>query len=382
MTPRRGRPRDRVVGFASTVALAVAFLIGPGLGAQTTESVWRRATSDRTLRFPADHASHPDYRIEWWYYTGNVRGAEGDRFGFQVTFFRIGVDFAPVNPSRWAVRDLYMAHLAVTDVEGQTFRFAERLSRAGVDLAGAATDRYRVWIEDWEVARDAQGHHLVRAAADGIGVDLLLEETRQPVLHGAGGVSRKGSAAGNATHYYSLPRMATRGTLTLDGREFEVDGVSWMDHEFGTSFLEDGQLGWDWLSLQLGDGSELMVFQLRRADGRADDHSSGTLVDANGVSSHLPRGSFELVPGDTWRSATSGALYPIEWRIAVPSEEIDLTVAAVVPGQELSTTGSTGVTYWEGAVDATGSRAGVPVAAVGYLEMTGYAGPPMSSVLR
>lgn len=350
--------------------------------AQDTVDPWQRAAPDRQLAFPADHASHPDYRIEWWYYTGNVRGPEGERLGFQVTFFRIGVDFAPANPSRWAVRDLYMAHLAVTDVEGRTFRFAERLSRAGVGQAGAATDRYRVWIDDWVVERDGRGQHVIRAVADGIGVDLVLDEGGGPVPHGADGFSRKGPAPGNATHYYSLPRMPTRGTITLDGRQTEVEGVSWMDHEFGTSFLEAGQQGWDWFSLQLDDGSSLMLFQLRRTDGSRDVHSAGTLVEADGTVTALEHGTFELEPGEKWRSVTSGASYPVAWRLAVPSRGLDLNVRALVEAQELSTEGSTGVTYWEGAITATGSRAGDPVDATGYLEMTGYAGRPMSSVLR
>src|SRR6185369_16756486 len=298
----------------------------------------------------------------WWYYTGNVAAADGHRYGYQLTFFRIGVDPSPKNPSRWAVRDLFMTHLAVTDVTGGAYYFRERVNRAAVGWAGAATDQYRVWNEDWQARLDpATGRHILGAAEDGVGVALELEPLKPPVLHGARGYSQKGSEAGNASNYYSLTRVATRGTITVDGRAVEVEGLSWMDHEFGTSFLEPEQLGWDWFSIQLDDGTDLMVFQLRRKDGSRDAHSSGTIVDAAGGAIAIAPGEFDLAPGRVWQSTASGASYPIEWRVTIPSRGIDLTVRAAVEDQELRTERSTGVAYWEGAVDVEGTRDGRPV---------------------
>ena len=335
------------------------------------------------LQLPGDHASHPDYRIEWWYYTGNLAAADGRRFGYQVTFFRVGVDARPANPSRWAVRDLHMAHLALTDVDGGRHLTAERLNRAGVGWAGAATDTLEVWNEEWRVGLEGTTHRLqARENRDGFGVDLRLTPAKPAVAHGRDGFSQKGAQPGNASHYYSLTRLATRGRLFLDGEALDVEGLSWMDHEFGTSFLEPSQQGWDWFSLQLDDDTELMVYVLRQRDGSIDPHSAGTLVDAAGRATALDAGDFRLVPGRVWSSPASGAAYPVAWRVAVPGAGLELRVEAAVDSQELSTGESTGVTYWEGAVTATGTRGGRPVRGRGYLEMTGYAGPPMSEVLR
>ena len=333
---------------------------------------WREATSGYQFAFPRDHASHPDYKIEWWYYTGNVATASGRRFGYQLTFFRVGVDRAPANPSRWAIRDVYMAHLAVSDPQGRRYRFDERLSRSGPGLSGAATDRYEVWNDDWRAGLNAEGQHVLSAAGAGATVTLVLDPGKQPAINGLGGISQKGARAGNASHYYSLTRMPTRGTLAVDGERFEVSGESWMDHEFGTSFLEPEQRGWDWLSIQLDDQRELMLYQLRRADGSRDPRSSGTLVDAQGRTRHLGAADFTLTPGRAVR-APSGATYPVAWTIAVPAHQIALEVSTPLEDQELATTAA-GVTYWEGLIDVRGQAAGRPVAGRGYLEMTGYKG--------
>ena len=199
-----------------------------------------------------------------------------------MTFFRVGVDQAPANPSRWAVRDIHMAHLAVSDPQGGRYRFDERLARSGPGLAGAAADRYEVWNDDWRAGLNAQGQHTLAAASAKAAVELTLDPGKPAVVNGVDGISQKGARPGNASHYYSLTRMPTRGTLVVDGERYEVTGESWMDHEFGTSFLEAEQQGWDWLSIQLDEGRELMLYQLRRSDGTRDPRSSGTLVDARG----------------------------------------------------------------------------------------------------
>ena len=354
---------------------------GQEAGGTLTAEGWRQAAPGYRWRFPRDHGSHPEYRIEWWYYTGNLAAADGRRFGYQVTFFRVGVDPAPENPSRWTVRDLFMAHLAVTDLATGRHLAGERLDRGALGWAGARTDTFDVWNGDWRASLDGGGHRLL--AVDGsFGVDLRLAPGKGPTLHGENGFSRKGPSAGNASQYYSMTRMPTTGRVRLDGEWVDVAGASWMDHEFGTTFLEPGQVGWDWFSLQLDDGAELMVFRLRRADGGPAEHSAGTWVDADGTATSLGRDDARLVPGRRWASAASGAAYPVEWRVEVPARRARFEVAAALDAQEMDTAASTGVTYWEGAVTVTGQVGDRPVRGRGYLEMTGYAGRPMSEVFR
>ena len=346
-------------------------------------SEWQHASPDRVLEFPRDHASHPAYRIEWWYYTGNLDAAGGRSFGYQVTFFRVGVDPAPANPSRWAVRDLYMAHLAVTDLENGRHLFDERLNRAGGGWAGARDDRLEVWNEDWRLWLEGSNHRMELASEDaGFGLALSLVDARPPVLHGGNGFSQKGMSVGNASHYYSLTRMPTTGEVRIGDDTFPVSGSSWMDHEFGTSFLEPSQQGWDWFSVQLDDGTDLMVYQLRQVDGSTHVRSAGTVVGPDGAAQTLGVHDYRLTPGRVWTSPTSPAAYPVEWRVEVPSAALDLSVQAVVDGQELHTEESTGVTYWEGAIRVTGTHEGRTVTGRGYLELTGYAGQPLSEVLR
>jgi predicted secreted hydrolase len=350
-------------------------------GAQQPDG-WRRAEPGRLLHLPGDHASHPEYRIEWWYYTGNLTTTTGRRFGYQLTFFRIGVDPAPSNPSRWTVRDLFMAHFGLTDVEGKRHHGVEKLTRPVLGWAGARTDSYYVWIDDWSVRLKDGRHHLVAAsAAPPLTLDLSLAEGKAPALHGDRGYSQKGSDPGNASHYYSLTRMPTRGTIGFDGERFEVEGASWMDHEFGSSFLEKTQTGWDWFSAQLDDGADLMLYGLRARAGSIDPRSSGTLVARDGHTSSFPAGAFTLTPGRRWTSPSSGASYPVEWLIDVPADQMALTVKAAIDAQEMHAGLQSGVAYWEGAVDISGTHGGRPVTGRGYLEMTGYTGRPMAEIL-
>ncbi|HXE79859.1 MAG TPA: lipocalin-like domain-containing protein [Vicinamibacterales bacterium] len=342
---------------------------------------WQQASPGRRISLPGDHRSHPEYRIEWWYYTGTLHAREdGRRFGYQLTFFRIGVNVEPPTPSRWAVRDLHMAHFAITDVEAARHVATERLNRSGPGWAGASETTYRVWNETWFAQLEGTEHRL--SASDpgsGLAIELRLREGRSPVRHGIDGFSQKGSSPGNASYYYSITRMPTEGTLTVGGRTHEVTGTSWMDHEFGTTFLERNQAGWDWFSVQLADGRDLMVFQLRNRDGSSDARSSGTLVSREGARP-LDANDIRLEPLRRWKSPSSGASYPVEWRVALPREDLRLHVRAVIDAQELHGLPS-GVTYWEGAVDIEGESRGAPASGVGYLEMTGYGGRPMGEVM-
>jgi len=359
--------------------LLVLVTVLSALGSLATGKTWKQAEPGYRYEFPRDHASHSDYGLEWWYYTGNLRASNGHLFGYQLTFFRIGLDFAPENPSRWAVRDLFAAHLAVTDLTRQTFRFEEKMNRAGIGWAGAATDTYRVWNEDWEVRLTGPQTHSLRAGTPDLGIEVDLLETGQPVIHGENGISRKGKTPGNGSHYYSLTRMPTKGRLFLAGEVFQVEGQSWMDHEFGTTFLEEGQSGWDWFAIQLDNGTDLMLFQLRRRDGSIDTSSSGTMVLPGRRPVPIRFGEFGLERLRSWKSE-SGATYPVAWRISIPAEGMSLTLEAALLDQELRTAG-TGVTYWEGATRISGTWRGRPVTGKGYLEMTGYTGKPMGRVM-
>ena len=342
---------------------------------------WREAEAGYRYEFPRDHAAHEDYAIEWWYYTGNLQAKDGRRFGYQLTFFRIGVTRQPANPSRWAVRDLYMTHFAISDIEQKRFHSFDRINRAGVGWAGAATDAYRVWNEDWSARLDGRDHVLSASNGD-YKLDLRLTPAKPEVRHGENGISQKGPSAGNASHYYSLTRLETAGQLTVGGETFEAAGLSWMDHEFGTSFLEEEETGWDWFSIQLDDGRELMLFQIRRRDGQIDPSSSGTLIERDGRATPIRFGEFALTPGDVWRSPASSAEYPTAWTIDLPQNQLKLTVRAAFADQEWRTAESTGVTYWEGSINVEGTAEGRRVGGRGYLEMTGYAGQNMGAILH
>ena len=337
-------------------------------------SPWKQATAGYRFAFPRDHASHPDYKIEWWYYTGNLKAKDGRRFGYQVTWFRVGIDHTPSNPSRWTIRDLYMTHLAVSDAAGQRYRFAEKLSRGGPGLAGADTHRYHVWNEDWTGTLNERGQHVLTAMSKDAGIDLVLDEGKAPAINGVNGISQKGAREGNASHYYSLTRMPTRGTIMVDGERVDVEGLTWMDHEFGTSFLEPEQRGWDWLAIQLSDGRELMLYQLRRADGSRDPRSSGTLVNKDGSTVHLGNDDFTQAPGQARFKSANGTVYPVEWTIGIPAHAITLRVTTPLEDQELSLVRSTGIAYWEGMIDVAGTSGSAKVTGSGYLEMTGYHG--------
>ncbi len=326
--------------------------------------------------FPRDHAAHPAFKTEWWYYTGHLKAGDGRTFGYQLTFFRVGVPpGAPRGPkaSRWRASDVHLAHFAVTDVGRSAFKFHERLQRGGVGLAWALPDRYEVVNGTWSARLDGTTHRLT-ARGGGEAIDLALTSLKPPVLHGHDGVSRKSACPSCTSHYYSLTRLRTRGTLTVDGARVPVEGLTWMDHEYGSNQLGDDLAGWDWFSVQLDDGSELMLYQLRQADGLPVPESSGTFVRPDGTWTHLPLDAFTLVPTDTWTSPHSRARYPMGWEVEVPRERLTIRIMPALEDQELRTGASTNETYWEGAARVAGTRAGRPVRGDGYVEMTGYAG--------
>ena len=325
---------------------------------------YRQALPGYHYQFPRDHFEHPDFRTEWWYYTGNVHAPDGHRYGFELVFFRQGEHKDPGNVSVWRIDDLYLAHLALTDIDGQRFRYYKRLNRSGPGIAGASAAQSRVWNGNWEAKWDAAtGAQTLSAVAEDIRFMLRLTPRTPPVINGENGVSQKAAGAGKASYYVSLPRLEVAGTLN----GAVVAGTAWMDHEWFTHQLEPDQQGWDWFSIQLDSGAELMLFQLRHADGGADAWSSGTYIAADGRATHLKRADFQLQPLDYWTSPQTGGRYPIRWRITVPSLRITLECAAAMNNQELVAEDASSPSYWEGAVTYSGSSRGA-----GYLEMTGY----------
>ena len=372
MSEKLSRPR-RVSPFIAGLACAV-WLVSTVPVNHILATEFRPALPGYQFRFPHDHGTHDDFQTEWWYYTGHLQAQNGKTFGFQLTFFRRAAahEAAARNPSRWAIRHLYFAHFALTDEGGRRFHFTEKISRAGIDKAGAEAGRLAVWIDDWRVQADGDAH-VLQAQAEGIALRLRLTPEKPPVIHGAGGISRKGDRPGESSHYYSFTRMRTDGTLLLGGASWPVTGVSWMDHEFGSNQLGDAQVGWDWFSLQFADSTELMIYRIRRRDGSVEPASGGTWIRADGAAVPLARDDIAVDVLDHWQSPQSGSRYPGRWRIRVPSARLTVEVAPTVSAQELITSRSTQITYWEGSVTVMGEREGRRVSGLGYAELTGYA---------
>jgi predicted secreted hydrolase len=361
---RPDRPRE----------LKARLSVAESLRGTATEG-FARALTPRAFHFPADHGRHPELRTEWWYYTGNLATAAGRRFGVQLTFFRNSLSpHPPERASRWAANEVYLAHFALTDVQGKRFRSFERLERGALGLAGAQASPFRVWLGDWSTTGPPKGDvalpmHLVATSGGGdiAAIDLTLQAGKPPVLEGDHGLSRKGAEPGQASYYYSLPRMPAAGTVRIggiDGGTFAVSGLAWMDREWSTSSLGPDQVGWDWFSLQLADGRELMLYRLRKKDGSVDSASSGTLIAADGSSRPLTLADVALETSGSWTSPRSGARYPARFHLRLPAFGLDLDVRPLLADQELDTS----FRYWEGAVAVTGSVAGS-----GYVELTGYA---------
>lgn len=341
----------------------------------TSVGQYAQALTPTRVEFPRDQGPHPDFRQEWWYLTGNLDAPQGERFGFELTIFRFALSPAATLPvsesSPWRSRQIYLGHFAVTDVARHRFRFAVKLSRGALGLAGAEASPFHVWIDDWRIG---MGAARVEAAGKGYALSLAAEPLMPPVLNGELGLSRKSGEPGNATYYYSLPRVAVQGTIVRNGKPLQVHGLAWLDREWGSGSLGPQETGWDWFGLQLDDGSCLMFYSLRDRDGAQDPYSAGTWVDTEGRSHPLTRGDVRIEVLDHWIDP-SGARYPSRWHLRAPSLGLDLTIHPVLADQELMTSPR----YWEGAVDVSGVRAGRPIAGRGYVELVGYAGTTAGS---
>ena len=350
--------------------IAAALLLLQPLAAQ-----YRPALPGYRYEFPRDHFNHPDFQTEWWYYTGNLKSPDGHRFGFELTFFRQGVSRDPAKTTAWDLRDLYLAHLALSDLDGGRFYHSERTNRSGPGIAAVNESLGRIWNSNWQIQCRGKDQEL-RAIDKRFQLHLTLHPEKPPVIHGENGISQKAEGPGRASHYISFTRLATSGAIELGKKEFEVSGASWMDHEFFTHQLESEQTGWDWLSLQLADNTELMLFRIRRRDGSIDPHSAGTYVDEKGKTTHLRSVDFILQPaGEIWASPITGARYPIHWRIAIPKLNIELEAKTPLESQELTGKAGFAANYWEGAIALSGQRGPQSLSGVGYLEMTGYDRP-------
>lgn len=337
-------------------------------------SGFKKAIEPRVFSFPADHGPHDGYAVEWWYFTGNLTASDGRELGYQFTLFRSAIVPPTENtpaPSAWRSDAAFMGHLAVTDVTGQRFFAHERFSREAIGLAGAQAAPFRVWLDDWQVQSDdpvVQTMRLVAAEGE-IGLDLTLDSSQPPLLQGDAGLSQKSAGVGNASYYYSMTRMPTTGQMTIAGQVYTVTGNSWMDREWSTSALADDQEGWDWFALHFADGSDMMIYHLRRTDGTSDPYSAGIYRRADGQVVHLKSADIAFVPQGSWQSPHTGGVYPAAWQIQIAPLDLTMTVTPALADQELQVT----VRYWEGAVRVQGEMAGAPVSGVGYLEMTGYA---------
>lgn len=338
---------------------------------------YARALAPRTFGFPADHGPHPDFRTEWWYVTGNLQTDDGRPVGFQLTFFRSSLAPAPpATASLWATNQAWMAHFALSDPEGGGFNAYERFDRGAMGLAGARAEPFRVWLGDWSMVSadttSGAGYFPLRLRAHegDVAVDLLLEEGKQPVRQGDRGLSRKGPEPGNASYYYSLTRMPARGTVRIGADTLRTSGLAWLDREWSTSALSEGEAGWDWFALQLEDGWDLMVYRIRERDGGASPFSGGTLVGPDGAARSLVFGEDVLVEATGTWTAPDGAVYPAGWRVRVPARLWDLEVRPVLDDQELDLA----FRYWEGAVRVTAREGATSPDGRGYVELTGYAG--------
>ena len=332
-------------------------------------------------QFPRDHFNHPDYQTEWWYYTGNLQDRSGHRFGFELTFFRQAINL-PKNAAvgeepTWRPDQIYLAHLALSDIDGRSFYHAERLNRTGPGIAGSDIESRKYWNGNWQVYWKSleTGEQQLQAVCDKFTLSLRLNPQKAAVIHGQNGVSQKGPGPGDASHYISFTRLATAGDLNIGDKTFTLTGLAWMDHEFFTQQMNTSLSGWDWFAIQLDNNEELMLYRLRGKSGQPTSFSSGTYIDSLGKPYFLNISRISLSPGSIWHSPASGGNYPLAWQISVPSLGLQLSEQTLLANQELFTPNSVSPTYWEGAVTYEGKIHDKPVKGVGYLELTGYTQP-------
>jgi predicted secreted hydrolase len=369
---------------AITIGL-ISLFIGPILGSMVKAAEptgYLSVTGPCNLDFPGDHGPHPGYRTEWWYYTGNLQAETGEKYGFQLTFFRSQISPSderqkwPQPTSAWRTQQVYLAHSAISNITGKQHLQAELISRGALNMAGAKQieDTTTLFLKNWS-ADIGPDQHLLTVNSDGFSYELALTPEKPPVLHGIAGYSLKGSTAERASCYYSFTRLNAQGKLSIGENIVAVKGSAWMDHEYSTALLEPGLQGWDWFSLQLSDKTEVMAFVLRKEKGGIGPASSATVIGNQGQNRHISNDEFVVTVRNTWKSPHTKAVYPAGWRLQIFPYALDLTITPNLADQEMQSSLSTGVIYWEGSVSIEGTRAGQPVVGQGYVELTGYANP-------
>ncbi len=340
---------------------------------ESSDGQFEFVTTSRQLEFPRDHGSHPEFQTEWWYITGNLKNNEGRQFGYQFTIFRRALSRdLPELDSNWTTSQAYLAHAGITDVQSKMYLVDEIYSRGALNLAGVETEPFSVWVENWR-AEGSVGQCVgcltlnIKAESNDFSFSLDLDSAKPAVLHGERGVSRKSTIPGNASYYYSLSRLRTSGTLTIKGESIPVSGNSWMDHEWFSSVLDEGQSGWDWFSLQFDDQREMMLFQVRNHDPAVEPFKYGVMIDQRGQSELIPPDQITLIPVRVWKSNLNHSEYPVHWKIEIPSHDIQLDVESLIDAQERDDS----FRYWEGAIRVRGMESNRPITGLGYLEMTG-----------
>jgi len=376
--------------FRKWLFISISFLIAGGVMAlfkaraasvNPAKPSFQLALPGYKFSFPKDHGAHPNYQTEWWYYTGHLQAQDGSRFGYELTFFRYALtDKIPPGRSKWAVRDVDFAHFAITDQTHQKYFFCDRMERANMGLAGTQTGKVlllpRIWIDNWQLQFQGKNGNTQHIQASGISqndanqtlmkINLSQRALTPPIINGANGVSQKGPEPGQASHYYSMPRLATSGTLQLGNQQYKVTGESWLDREFSSRGLAKNQTGWDWFAIQLNDGRNLMLYQIRQKDNTVDPHSAGTLSNGNTKSIHLMQKDFRIKVLDWWTSPHTKARYPAKWKVEIPQYHLSLEITPTVADQEMRPRHESAI-YWEGSCDVAGTAAGKA-----YVEMTGY----------
>lgn len=356
-----------------TLAILLMILICFHHSAMAAGRHFERAKPGYKYSFPKDHASHDNFKTEWWYYTGNLKGDDNKDYGYELTFFRSALDLEkPIQNSIWAVPDIYMAHFAVTDVSSNKFYTRARLQRPGPNFAGSDKYHLKVWNLNWSASMDADEKQTLKAKSNECTLELEVSPLKPLVIQGENGISRKASKGDHASHYYSYTRLKTNGWLTVKDKRVKVSGISWMDHEFGSNQLDENQVGWDWFSIHLDNNKEIMLYLMRLKDGSYDAASSGSLIAENGKLTHLKLSDYKIEPTGKWKSAKTNIEYPMGWQIDMPRFNVHLKVSPKVQNQEFHKQEGNAVTYWEGACTVLGTYEDKTCKGDAYVEMTGY----------
>lgn len=337
---------------------------------QNTQNNFQIAKVGYKYVFPKDHQPHHQFASEWWYYTGILHVSKQRSFGYQLTFFRVGT-----KPNDGQSEAIYIAHFALSDLKSKKFYYFDRLNRPILKMANAFPEKNGVflWNKNWS-ARIQNNEHILEAEAENIKINLKLYSNQKPIIHGKPNenISRKGDCPSCASHYYSLTNLQSTGQIQIDDEVFNVQGISWMDHEFGSSQLQAHQEGWDWFSLYFDDGSSLMLYQIREKNGKISPYSQGTYVSSDGKSQYLGQKEILMHPVKNWLSPHTKTFYPLIWEITIPKLNLGIKTLPLSLDQELRTNNSTRISYWEGAIKAVDRVSGKKIAE-GYLELTGYA---------